>query len=142
MADEPIFFAATSSDPGSAGLVKAPKAGDNSKFLRGDATWSYAVTDIKQDGVNIVTDNTAEVVSPIGYYTCSTATSTAAKVGDYVSGAKYSSTYLPAGAMAMVKFTNANTATANPTLNLNGSGAKSMMQYGTTPMGTTNYTTG
>lgn len=33
------FVGATSSAPGSKGLVPQPQAGDNTKFLRGDGTW-------------------------------------------------------------------------------------------------------
>ena len=42
---------------------------------------------------------------------------------------------LQTGAMVAVKFTNANSAT-NPTLNVNSTGAKSIMRYGTTVAGT------
>lgn len=36
------FFGATASDPGKEGLVTPPAAGDQAKFLRGDATWATA----------------------------------------------------------------------------------------------------
>lgn len=35
-----VFAGATISDPGAMGLVPAPAAGDNSKFLRGDGSWA------------------------------------------------------------------------------------------------------
>ena len=43
---------------------------------------------------------------------------------------------LTAGLTVRIKFTNSNTA-ANPTLNVNGTGAKSIMIYGTITPGTT-----
>ena len=38
-ADDNIFVGATSAAPGSKGIVPAPQAGDNTKFLSGDGTW-------------------------------------------------------------------------------------------------------
>lgn len=35
-----VFTGATAAGAGTSGLVKAPSAGDNTKFLRGDCTWS------------------------------------------------------------------------------------------------------
>ena len=37
-----IFVGATSAAPGSKGLVPAPQAGDDTKFLKGDVTWAVA----------------------------------------------------------------------------------------------------
>ena len=37
-----IFVGATSAIPGSKGLVPAPQAGDDTKFLKGDGTWATA----------------------------------------------------------------------------------------------------
>ena len=37
-----IFVGATSAAPGSKGLVPAPQAGDDTKFLKGDGTWGTA----------------------------------------------------------------------------------------------------
>lgn len=59
------------------------------------------------------------------YGSCATGAATAAKVV-VLDGFK-----LEAGATIAVKFTNANTA-ANPTLNVNDTGAKAIMKYGTT----------
>ena len=59
------------------------------------------------------------------YGACSTAASTAAKT---VAVDCFS---LETGATVIVKFTNANSA-ANPTLNVNSTGAKSIKRYGTT----------
>lgn len=41
-ADDNIFVGATSAAPGSKGLVPAPQAGDDAKFLSGDGTWKTA----------------------------------------------------------------------------------------------------
>lgn len=59
------------------------------------------------------------------YGTCSTAPSTAAKV------VALSGFALTTGAVVVVKFSNANTA-SSPTLNVNGTGAKYIKKYGTT----------
>jgi hypothetical protein len=37
-----LFYKATATEPGREGLVPAPAAGDEAKFLRGDATWAAA----------------------------------------------------------------------------------------------------
>jgi hypothetical protein len=43
-----VFTGATSSTAGTAGLVPAPAAGDNAKFLKGDGTWAtVSTTDTK-----------------------------------------------------------------------------------------------
>ena len=70
---------------------------------------------------------------PVGaswYGTCATAADTVAKV---VVCSTFSNLYT--GVTIRVKFTNSNTAT-NPTLNVNGSGAKAIKRYGTTATGT------
>ena len=41
-ADDNIFVGATSAVPGSKGIVPAPQAGDDTKFLSGDGTWKTA----------------------------------------------------------------------------------------------------
>ena len=63
------------------------------------------------------------------YGTCDTAAATAAKV------VTLSGFTLVTGATIHVKFTNSNTV-ANPTLNVNSTGAKSIMRYGTTAAST------
>lgn len=60
------------------------------------------------------------------YVTCSTAAATVAKVGVC---AGFTSAMLVSGARISVKFTNANTA-ANPTLNVNSTGAKAIYANG------------
>ncbi len=61
------------------------------------------------------------------YCTCTTASSTAAKVATVAGGAFT----LKTGAAVEVKFTNYNSA-SSPTLNVNGTGAKNIKMYGTT----------
>lgn len=69
------------------------------------------------------------------YGVCSTAAATAAKE---VTVPNFS---LEAGAVVIVKFTYANSA-SSPTLNVNSTGAKPMYRYGTTAMSTSASTTG
>lgn len=78
-------------------------------------------------------------IASTAYATCATAAATVAKVA-YIEGAEATSGFtLLTGTTIHVKFTNSNTA-ANPTLNVNGTGAKAIMKYGTTAIGTTVYT--
>ena len=65
--------------------------------------------------------------------TCGTAANTAAKT---VTSSGFT---LETGVTVHVKFTYSNTA-ANPTLNINSTGAKSIKSYGTTAVGTAEYT--
>lgn len=67
------------------------------------------------------------------YGTCATAAATAAKV------VTLTGFTLVDGATIHVKFTNSNTV-ANPTLNVNSTGAKSIMRYGTTAASTSTAT--
>ena len=69
------------------------------------------------------------------YGVCTTAASTAAKTVE-IDGFK-----LDVGAMVVVKFDNANSA-SNPTLNVSGTGAKPMYRYGTTTISSGTTTTG
>ena len=69
------------------------------------------------------------------YGVCDTAADTAAKT---VTINKFE---LKEGAMVIVKFTNANSA-SSPTLNVNGTGAKPIYRYGTTEASTATTTTG
>lgn len=70
------------------------------------------------------------VVQNTSYTTCTTAANTAAKT------AALTNFVLTTGSAVKVKFTNTNTA-ANPTLNVNSTGAKPIMLYGVTPAGIT-----
>ena len=75
-------------------------------------------------------DGTTHLVGSTLYGTCSTAAATAAKV---VTCADF--TTLFTGVTIHVKMTNSNTV-ANPTLNVNNTGAKSIKKYGTDAVGT------
>lgn len=66
--------------------------------------------------------------TPYFYGTCSTAQGTAAKV---VVCSEFTGADLTAGTLLFVDFTAANTA-SNPTINVNGTGAKIIYRYGTT----------
>lgn len=65
-------------------------------------------------------------IASTAYGYCQTAAATAAKVVDMTGFA------LAEGITIHVKFQYDNTASTSPTLNVNGTGAKSIMSYGTT----------
>ena len=73
-------------------------------------------------------------ITPSSFFVCETAASTAAKVGNLLNSSSNEFT-LATGVIVFVKFTYANSV-ANPTLNLNGTGAKSIKRYGTTAVST------
>ena len=78
-------------------------------------------------------DNTSYQIGSTLYLTCSTAADTAVKT---ISATGFA---LEDGVTIHVKFVNANTAD-NPTLNINSTGAKPIMRYGTTAAGNTELT--
>ena len=80
-------------------------------------------------------DGTLHALGSTAYGYCQTAAATAAKVVD-MTGFK-----LVKGATIFVKFQYANTV-ANPTLNVNGTGAKVIYRYGTTRLSTNASTNG
>lgn len=80
-------------------------------------------------------NDTQYSIASTAYGYCQTAAATAAKVVDMTGFT------LLEGTTIHVKFQYANTA-ANPTLNVNGTGAKAIVLYGTTAAGTTNSTSG
>lgn len=65
----PVMIGATATTAGSAGLVPAPQAGDQNKFLRGDGTWVEVATNNvnldeyakKTDVVTIINESAAEL---------------------------------------------------------------------------------
>lgn len=65
------------------------------------------------------------------YGECSTGASTVAKTATATGSATFS---LQTGSRVSIKFTNSNTA-ADPTLNVNSTGAKAIKRYGTTAVG-------
>ncbi len=82
--------------------------------------------------INIGTDVECKLAST-SYGTCSTAAATVAKV------ATMEGFVLLEGITIHIKFTYSNTA-SNPTLNVNGTGAKKIYRYGTTVPGTSSTT--
>jgi hypothetical protein len=72
------------------------------------------------------------------YGVCGTAADTVAKT---VTISNLDNFVLEKGAVVAVKFTNSNSA-SNPTLNVNGTGAKNIVRYGTTATSTGTTTTG
>ena len=80
---------------------------------------------------NIAAGGATHLVGSTLYGTCATAANVAAKV---VTCANFDQ--LLTGVEIRVKFTYSNTV-ANPTLNVNGTGAKSIYRYGTTAPSTT-----
>ena len=82
------------------------------------------------DASNLLSMGRAIEIAQHPYGVCSTAAGTAAKTVSI----DYSTTLsLFTGLTVRVKFSNANTA-SSPTLNVNSTGAKAMMAYGTTPL--------
>ena len=80
-------------------------------------------------------NNTQYSIASTAYGYCETAAATAAKVVDMTGFT------LLEGTTIHVKLKENNT-TASPTLNVNGTGAKPIVQYGTTAAGTSSSTTG
>jgi hypothetical protein len=91
----------------------------------------------KVDGVisKINPSGTTYVLASNAYGYCETAAATAAKVIDMTGFS------LIEGITVHIKFKYANSA-SNPTLNINGTGAKPIMQYGTTAAAGSAATTG
>ena len=102
---------ASASAAGTSGLVPAPAAGNQGKYLRGDGTWETPAN----------TTYTNEKLGQ-GYGTCSTAAETAAKA------ATLSNYNLVLGGIVAIKFTYA--VQANATLNVNSKGAKNIFFRG------------
>jgi len=107
-----LMTAASASAAGAAGLVPSAGAGANKKFLRGDATWAS--------------------IAGNAYATCTTAAATAAKVATISGSVNWE---LVTGAQVTVFFSYTNSA-QNPTLNVNGTGAKPI-KLGSTTIATT-----
>ena len=119
----------------SADTLGGVKVGTNLSISDGvlsatDTTYESKVAASGGTDVSLVTTGEKFKWNMNDYCTCSTGASTADKT------ASLEGFVLDTGASVKVKFTNTNTA-ANPTLNINSTGAKSIMQYGTTVAGTT-----
>lgn len=102
-------------------------------------SWHEVDNPSKVNGHNVLSDVPANLaVNGLYYGECDTAAATAAKTVTLISGDGFS---LVEGAKVCIRFTNANSA-SSPTLNVNDTGAKSIMRYGTTAIGTTAGTYG
>ena len=84
-------------------------------------------TVVTAENMNDIQD---EIISTTGYAVCNTVASVATK------SVTLTNFVLSTGASVKVKFTYTNTA-ANPTMNINSTGAKAIMQHGAVPVGTT-----
>lgn len=125
-AQDTTYPEATTTNPG------LMSSSDKTK-LNGIATG--AEVNVQADWTNVDASSDAYIAnkptignSPVWYGTCATAAATAAKV---VVCEDFNSEHLVTGATIRVKFTYANTV-ANPTLNVNGTGAIAIKRYGTT----------
>ena len=78
-------------------------------------------------------NGTEYAIGSTAYGVCETAAATAAKTVDMTGFILF------VGATVFVRFTYTNSA-SNPTLNVNGTGAKPLYQYGTTAVGTNTST--
>lgn len=111
----------------------------NSTNLAATAATTKTVKYIAQTLTAAEKEQARENINAAGHFygVCSTAASTAAKEVTVDS-----SFALVTGAQVTVKFTNANSASSAPTLNVNGTGAKPLYRYGTTALSTGTTTTG
>lgn len=76
----------------------------------------------------ITAGGSTHLIASTAYGTCSTASSTVAKVATIQDSQPFT---LLTGVTVHIKFTNSNSA-SSPTLNVNSTGAKAIMRYGTT----------
>jgi hypothetical protein len=104
----------------------------------GDGTKTYTQLPFTDETLRSLISAGTNSSKDIYYGTCTTAAGTAAKVVTLTDSTGFT---LQAGTMVAVKFSANNTA-SNPTLNVASSGAKSIMQYGTTAVGNGNQTVG
>lgn len=96
------FTGATSGDAGASGLVPAPAAGDNTKYLKGDGTWSTVSTSGSYsggNGINIDANNEISIDTSVVAEVSDIPTNTSDLVND---GADGTSTYVEADELATV----------------------------------------
>lgn len=108
----------------------------SSKLFYIDAAYGSDINDITRAPINANIANIA--MNGVYYGTCSTAQATKTKVATLVNGDGFK---LATGVMVAIKFTYASAA-STMTLNVNSTGAKNLVQYGTTAMSSTTSTNG
>lgn len=125
-----IYGTATNSDKVN-NLTVLTAVPANAKFT--DTTYSSKTAASGGTEVSLVTTGEKYTWNRRVYYgTCTTAGGTADKVADLEGSEAFT---LETGSIVMIKMTNVNTA-SNPTLNVESTGAKSIMRYGTTAAST------
>lgn len=80
-----IFIGATSTVAGTKGLVPAPSAGSQNKYLKGDGTWTLPVVDVQVNTSSVVDENGIAHVNPgpgLEYIYASSANYFQVKTGD------------------------------------------------------------
>lgn len=100
-----------------------------------DTNTTYENATSSAAGLMSAADKTKLNNTNIAYATCSTAAATVAKVATITGNSNWA---LTTGAIIGIKFTESNSA-SNPTINVNGTGAKSVV-YGTAAITTSNLT--
>lgn len=108
----------------------------SSKLFYIDAAYGADINDITRAPINANIANMA--MNGVYYGTCSTAQSTKTKVVTLINADGFK---LATGVMVAIKFTYASAA-STMTLNVNNTGAKNLVQYGTTAMSSTTSTNG
>lgn len=128
----------TYTHPTTSGNKHIPSGGSSGQILRwsadGTAVWgadnntTYSAATTSAAGLMSAADKTKLNYTNVAYGTCSTAAATAAKV---VAVSNNTNWALTAGSIITILFSNTNTA-ENPTLNVNGTGAKAIKYCGST----------
>jgi hypothetical protein len=128
----------TYTHPTTSGNKHIPSGGSSGQILRwsadGTAVWgadnntTYSAATTSAAGLMSAADKTKLNYTNVAYGTCSTAAATAAKVVTVSNNTNWA---LTAGSIITILFSNTNTA-ENPTLNVNGTGAKAIKYCGST----------
>lgn len=128
-----VMKGASATNDGSAGLVPAPIAGSQDKFLCADGSWStppgkeYSDATESSNGLMSASDKIKLNQTNIAYGTCDTSSADPSKIVSLIGNSKWKPTE---GSIIIVKFTNDNTA-ANPTLNVNDTEARPILYIDT-----------
>lgn len=137
-----VMKGSSATNDGSAGLVPIPIAGSQDQFLRADGSWStppgkeYNDATESSNGLMSAKDKTKLNRLNIDYGTCDTSSANPSKIVTLTDNPEWKPTE---GSIIIVKFANDNTA-ANPTLNVNNTGAKPIL-YGANSVASTHIWT-